>query len=125
MSKRIAMAAAMAFLLASLGCSGGLPEREMPDSIVQAAGQNWTEQQRTWFHHTSQGTKLMPYAWFLSLEQPVLNLPFAAPAFASPDHMARFGFLPSPRSAFNPDGLPISDSNDRSAIGVVSVPARR
>lgn len=116
MSKRIAVAAAAAFVLASLGCSDGLPEREMPDSIVQAAGQNWTEQQQSWFHHTSQGTKLMPYAWFLSLEQPVLNLPFAAPAFASPDHMARFGFLPSPRSALNPHGLPVGFA--REAFGV-------
>ncbi|WP_302474543.1 di-heme-cytochrome C peroxidase [Sabulicella glaciei] len=116
MGKRISLAAAAALVLTGLGCASYLPEREMPDSVVPAAGQNWTDEQRSWFHHTSQGTKLMPYAWFLALEQPFLSWPSAAPPFASPAYMARFGFLPSPRSAINPDGLPVGFARDEFGV---------
>jgi mono/diheme cytochrome c family protein len=114
--RHIRMGAAAALIFTFSGCADGLPEREMPDSIVQAAGQNWTGEQRSWFHHTSQGTKLMPYAWFLALEQPELRPLVAAPPFAAAGHMARFGFLPSPASPLNPDALPIGFARDEFGV---------
>jgi len=38
LGKRIISVAAAALILAGLGCTSDLAEREMPDSIVQAAG---------------------------------------------------------------------------------------
>jgi cytochrome c5 len=53
----------------------------------------------------------MPYRWFLALEQPRLSL-FGAPRFAAPEYLARFGFIPDPVSADNPDGLPVGFAQD-------------
>src|SRR4051794_2970423 len=62
--------------------------------------QNWSTEDRHWFHHASQGTATfpVPYAWFLALEQPGLHL-FTAPGLLSDSsYLERFGFLPSPKS---------------------------
>lgn len=80
--------------------------RYVPVASIAYPEQNWSDAQRRWFYHTSQGTKLMPYAWFLALEQPYLSLTGARP-FAAPEYLARFGFLPDPASPANPDVLPV------------------
>ena len=62
--------------------------------------QNWSTEDRHWFHHASQGTATfpVPYAWFLALEQPGLHL-FSQPGLlADPNYLYRFGFIPSPKS---------------------------
>ena len=58
--------------------------------------QNWTTEQRDWFHHPDQGTQTfgIPYEWFMALEQPALSL--TAPALLSdPQYLDRYGFIPS------------------------------
>ena len=64
--------------------------------------------QAQWYHHASQGTKLLRYDWFIALEQPELSI-FAAPdLFHKEDYLSRFGFLPSKQDdTQNPDGLPV------------------
>lgn len=67
--------------------------------------QSWSEQDRHWFHHVSQGTATFPfpYDWFMKLEQPYLTLPFTG----SPGHISdsayleRFGFMSSQKFADN------------------------
>jgi len=69
--------------------------------------QNWTAEQRAWFHHPDQGTQTfgIPYEWFLALEQPELSL--AAPGLLSdPQYLDRYGFIPSDANARKPE-LPI------------------
>ncbi|HEY0418851.1 MAG TPA: di-heme-cytochrome C peroxidase, partial [Acetobacteraceae bacterium] len=100
MRKRIAAA----LLAAMAGCTTPAPPPAPPEAST--LDQNWSDAQRRWFYHTSQGTKLMPYGWFLALEQPSLSLT-GAPPFSAPDNLARFGFLPDTPSANNPDGLPV------------------
>ncbi len=98
-------AAAMALLLpVALGCAG--PPPVPPSAVVSYAEQNWTEADRRRFYHTPQGTRLMPAAWFLALEQPDL-IPGEGPRFAAPDHLSRFGFLVDPFSEANQLGLPV------------------
>jgi hypothetical protein len=94
------------------GCTGRLPDYTPPESVVHLSEQNWRPEQREWFYHTSQGTKVMPYAWFLALEQPRLSWPGPAPRFAATEYLARFGFIPSPPSPLNPDGLPVGFAKD-------------
>ncbi len=101
---RLRVALPVLLAAAAFGCAE-LP-RYTPVESVSYPDQNWTDAQRSWFYHTSQGTKLMPYAWFLALEQPQLSLIGASP-FAAPDYLARFGFIPDPASPANPDGLPV------------------
>jgi len=76
-----------------------LPE---PAQIKEARwlDQNWSTEDRHWFHHANQGTKTfpVPYAWFMALEQPGIRL-FTRPGLLSdPAYLGRFGFLPSPKT---------------------------
>ena len=88
--------------------------------------QNWSSDERFWFHHVSQGTSTLPlpYNWFIALEQPELML-FKDPGLLSdPEYLRRYGFIPSPKRAGssikpeehrlpfsgNPDGLPVGFS---------------
>src|SRR6266851_1719108 len=84
-----------------------VPEYRNPPEQFIRAEQGWTDDQRLHFHHTPQGTRLVPYNWFMALEQPCLSL-FSCELFADKTYLARFGFLASPvESKLNPDGLPI------------------
>jgi hypothetical protein len=62
--------------------------------------QNWTTEDRHWFHHASQGTATfpVPYAWFVALEQPGIHLLSQPGLLRESDYLERFGFLPSPKS---------------------------
>src|SRR5262249_57205859 len=60
--------------------------------------QNWSLEDRHWFHHVSQGTATfpVPYSWFIALEQPRINL-FGWPGLLKDsDYLERFGFLSRP-----------------------------
>ncbi len=76
-----------------------LPE---PAQIKEARwlDQNWSTEDRHWFHHASQGTATfpVPYAWFIALEQPGIHL-FTRPGLLKDnDYLERFGFMPSPKT---------------------------
>ncbi len=76
-----------------------LPE-PAPVKAAYWLDQNWSTEDRHWFHHASQGTATfpVPYSWFVALEQPGLHL-FTQPGLLKDsDYLERFGFLPSPRS---------------------------
>jgi len=84
-----------------------IPEYTNPPQQFSHAEQGWTEDQRLHFHHIPQGTRLVPYDWFMALEQPCLSL-FDCGLFTEPTYLARFGFLASQKDPkLNPDGLPI------------------
>jgi hypothetical protein len=84
-----------------------VPQYQKPPEQLLHAEQGWTDDQRFRFHHTPQGTRLVPYDWFMALEQPCFSL-FGCELFAVKTYLARFGFLPSQaESKLNPDGLPI------------------
>lgn len=74
---------------------------------VEFASQNWSPQQRALYYHLGQGTELVPYKWFLALEQPKLKLFGSVPRFAETSYLAGFGFLPDAAGPQNPDGLPV------------------
>lgn len=79
---------------------------------VEYSEQHWSPDQRQWFYHTAQGTELVPYKWFLALEQPRIKIFGTVPRFADSDYLARFGFLPDPASPQNPEGLPVGFAKD-------------
>src|SRR5689334_1925205 len=62
--------------------------------------QNWTDSQRQWFHHASQGTSTfpVPYAWFMALEQPRISAWGDPGLLADEGYLRRFGFIPSPKT---------------------------
>ncbi len=74
---------------------------------VEFASQNWSPEQRTQYYHLGQGTELVPYKWFLALEQPKLKFFGGVPRFAESMYLSGFGFLPDAAGPQNPDGLPV------------------
>ena len=62
--------------------------------------QNWSTEDRHWFHHASQGTATfpVPYAWFVALEQPTIHLISYPGLLSDSDYLERFGFIPSPKT---------------------------
>ena len=73
--------------------------------------QNWTEEQRNRYYHTAQGSELLPYAWFLALEQPRFTIK-GAPLFKDDSYMQGFGFIPDYTYEQNPHGLAVGFARD-------------
>ena len=71
--------------------------------------QGWNQSQREDFWFTSQGSRLMPYTWFLALE---VGAPTSQILFHDRANMDRYGYIAAPASARNPDGLPIGFARD-------------
>ncbi|MFT5397147.1 MAG: hypothetical protein ACI85N_002365, partial [Gammaproteobacteria bacterium] len=64
--------------------------------------QNWSDADRDWFYFIDQGSRLMPYRIFKSLEQ-TNNENLLSDSY----NLLRFGFLSAKKSKNNPDGLPV------------------
>jgi RoxA-like, cytochrome c-like len=88
-----------------------LPQDRLALNRQQGWPDGWEPGQAQWFHHASQGTRILPRDWFLNLQQPSLDP--AAPRIVEGDYLQRFGFLPSTAyEGLNPDGLPIGFAVD-------------
>ena len=76
--------------------------------------QGWTEAERNQFYFTPQGSYLIPYAWYLALEQAQNSKPFN-----SAKYIDRVGYLVDEKaySASNPDGLPVGFAREPVANG--------
>jgi hypothetical protein len=87
-----------------------VPKIERPKEVAWLP-QNWTEDQRRRYYHTAQGSELLPYAWFLALEQPRFTIK-GAPPFRENSYLQGFGFIPDSAYQQNPDGLPVGFARD-------------
>ena len=91
-------------MLPQKGIRGGCcrrPCRRLPETTAAYwLEQNWSLEDRYWFHHASQGTATfpVPYDWFMALEQPTLHLFSGAGMLKDSAYLERFGFIPSPQS---------------------------
>jgi len=79
---------------------------------LQELPQGWTQAEREVWWNSPQGSRIMPYAWFLALDH--ADRPGR---FADADHMAAYGYLPSPANAVNPDALPIGFAREPDPAG--------
>ena len=90
-SQRIVVLAGLLFALSTVHCQAiDLPP---PHTVGSSDTQGWTEQDRQQWYHTSAGTQLLPYDWFVVLEDEPLKNSFA-----------RTGIIPDQT---HPDRLPI------------------
>jgi cytochrome c peroxidase len=64
--------------------------------------QNWSPDQSLQFYFTAQGSQIIPYDWFLALEQPGSTTPFL-----DNQNFLRYRYLPQNKGPLNPDGLPV------------------
>lgn len=69
--------------------------------------QGWDDGQREAFYYTAQGSQLIPFQWFLALEQ-VDN----DQMFRDDKNIRKYGFLPAEASKLNPEGLPVGFVRD-------------
>ena len=77
--------------------------------------QGWSPFDRDWYYFQTQGAEIMPYEFFINLEQADSEALFRDHA-----HLNELGFTPLPPSPSNPDGLPMGFTRDgyRDALGV-------
>lgn len=103
-------------LLALSGCNPQEPQEppiqegaRVPDTAGNTINlaQGWSEEQQQWFWFSSQGSRLLPYDWFMALEQAGSQEPFRSDA-----HMRQLGYLIEEPSPANPDGLPVGFAKD-------------
>lgn len=87
-----------------------VPKIDRPAQVAWL-DQHWTTDQRNRFYHIPQGNELLPYRWFLALEQPRFSIR-GAPLFRDDSYLEGFGFIPDPAGAGNPDALPIGFTRD-------------
>lgn len=62
----------------------------------------WSKERRQRYYQTSQGSLVIPYAWYRALESRTSN-----ELFSSPEIQARYGLLPNNDPTYNPDQLPV------------------
>lgn len=82
-----------------------LPTYQKPEKLHYL--EQWSPALRQTYYYTPQGTRVkgLRYDWFSALE-----LPFGKDKIASPDYLARFGFLVDPEqqpTELNPANLPV------------------
>jgi hypothetical protein len=77
------------------------PATQVPVTFLN---QGWSREDRQMFYHTTQGTRVLPYAWLLALERKGL-LP--QPPFLTDETVERYRLIPDPDTANNPDRLPV------------------
>ncbi|HUQ04698.1 MAG TPA: cytochrome c [Kofleriaceae bacterium] len=105
--------AAAMLSLSLTGCMVG----EVEDVGVAAAGgadvppvfleQGWNQATRAAFYQQTQGSRMLPYTWFLHLEEAT-----SRQKFRNASNMRRMGFLVDEASALNPDRLPVGFARD-------------
>ncbi len=82
---------------------------------LQCLDQGWSDINRNWWYTTSQGSRLLPLAWFKALETPQSTS--SAPAyFGSSENLTRLGYLASPVSSSNSEGLPVGFTIDKDGV---------
>ncbi|MFI5459529.1 MAG: di-heme-cytochrome C peroxidase [Isosphaerales bacterium] len=73
-----------------------------PVTNVVYLAQNWSPGQSIQFYFTEQGSRILPYDWFLALEQADTATPFR-----DNQHILKYRYLPQNPGSMNPDGLPV------------------
>jgi hypothetical protein len=96
--RRVALALG---LILGLGAVEGRAQQTDALATLTYAAQGWSDADRETFYTTSQGSHLIPYAWFKALKRTDIDEPFAA------DKLLRYGFLAHDVSQANPEGLPV------------------
>lgn len=76
-------------------------------TTVATLQQNWSDAESNQFYNAAQGSQLIPYDWFLNLEQADAEVPFR-----DAKNLRAMGYIPRLADPQNPDGLPIGFIQD-------------
>lgn len=84
------------------------PDYATDAETITHLSQGWSAAERQWFYNTTQGSRLVPYQWFLALETPSDERLFTSSSFID-----SLGYLTNPPDpSFSPDGLPVGFTKD-------------
>ena len=90
---------------ATVAIAGPAPVRAEPPTFLE---QGWTKETRELFYYTPQGSRFMPYTWFMALETVD-----GQELFADTAHLQTYGFIPADGAhSLNPGELPIGFAID-------------
>ena len=90
---RTLYAAALLLALSSGACVA-LPAAQAESNETRVSlEQGWSAADRDLFYHQTQGSVVLPYEWFLALEQPEVKFVGTVALFRDPEYLSRFGFL--------------------------------
>lgn len=87
-----------------------LPDTDLIDAPARHVvylDQGWTPAESMNFYTRTQGSRLLPYSWFIALEQADNSK-----AFLDPANMNSFRYLTQKKNVCNPDGLPVGFVKD-------------
>ena len=99
---RIGLRGVVAAALLAIGVAEAVAQQNQPPAFLP---QGWSPDERQWFYTVSQGSQIMPYAWFMALERAADDKPFIG-------ELAGFGYLPNANLDHNTDGLPVGFVKD-------------
>jgi hypothetical protein len=97
--------------LAAVSLLTSLAQRAAADDVI-TLDQGWDEPSREVFYHTPQGSPIIPYDYFMALEQSESDV-----LFTDEKHLSGLGMLYWGKSDLNPDGLPIGLTIDHDIHG--------
>ena len=84
------------------------PDKKAATSTTVFFEQGWSRDEALDFYNTTQGSNLLPYAWFLALEQHDNQM-----LFRDNENIKKLGYIPQQKTpGDNPDGLPIGFVRD-------------
>jgi hypothetical protein len=112
-------------VFAILGVCAASGSFQLSSAKAQSSGDNvtylnqaWSQDDREWYYHFSQGSAIIPYDIFLNLE-----IADGQELFRSDANSARYGLVPDAPNWINPDGLPIGISKTTVAAPIKGWPA--
>lgn len=76
-------------------------------TVEYLPSQNWKPSDSLWFYTVTQGSDMMPYDFFMVLEQKDHAEPFR-----TNENMNRYRYLPQKATSSNPDALPVGFAKD-------------
>ena len=92
---------------------GSSPPVGAEEEAVRILCQNLNDEERTEFWFTPQGSQVIPYSWFLSLEHP----DDPDQMISDPDVLNALRYLPQEKNeVWNPGGLPVGFTRDRFSL---------
>lgn len=100
----LAASSILSACLASMVITTPAAAQSPGDSVIYL-NQAWSQDDREWYYHFSQGSAVLSYDVFLNLEAADNR-----ELFRSDTNAVRYGLIPEPANSYNPDGLPIGVS---------------
>ena len=112
------LSGAASLLALSVALPGSAQQAGAPQGSSEPViylNQGWSEEDREWYYHFSQGSAVLSYDIYLNLEVAGSQELFRSGA--------RYGLIPGTVSSYNPDGLPIGISKTTVATPIKGWPA--